>query len=92
MDTGDCPSGCMEGWIGKHCIIVIPIADKQGTGKPSFFTLAVVLLVLFTVLIGFVVFLITYSKRYTSSQHNDESPLEDSETENQETDTECKDN
>lgn len=20
MDTGDCPSGCMEGWIGKHCI------------------------------------------------------------------------
>uniref|UniRef100_A0A8W8JL73 Uncharacterized protein n=1 Tax=Magallana gigas TaxID=29159 RepID=A0A8W8JL73_MAGGI len=58
MDTGDCPSGCMEGWIGKHCITVTPSADKQGTGKPSFFTLAVVLLVLFTVLIGFVVFLI----------------------------------
>lgn len=60
--------------------------------EPSFFTLAVVLLVLFTVLIGFVVFLIIYSKRYTSSQHNDENPLEDSETEDPETDTECKEN
>lgn len=51
-----------------------------------------VLLVLFTVLIGFVEFLIIYSKRYTSSQHNDESPLEDSETEDPETDTECYEN
>lgn len=38
------------------------------------------------------VFLIIYSKRYTSSQHNDENPLGDSETEDPETDTECKEN
>lgn len=63
--------------------------------EPKFTTLSVVLIVLFIVLIGLVVFLVFYLRKNTSSQRKDEIPIEDSETKNQtsqETDKECKEN
>lgn len=63
--------------------------------EPKFTTLPVVLIVLFIVLIGLVVFLVFYLRKNTSSQRKDEIPIEDSETKNQtsqETDKECKEN
>lgn len=63
--------------------------------EPKFTTLPVVLIVLFIVLIGLVVFLVFYWRKNTSSQRKDEIPIEDSETKNQtsqETDKECKEN
>lgn len=63
--------------------------------EPKFTTLSVVLIVLFIVLIGLVVFLVFYLRKKTSSQRKDEIPIKDSETKNQtsqETDKECKEN
>lgn len=38
MDTGDCPSGCVDGWTGKHCLTGKWRHNYSRTHFSNFFT------------------------------------------------------